>query len=105
MGWKTVYITGRPGFYDDTVKNLERSGIEFMAGYLTRQSTDTYELFWVPEEMSIGEFKRAIGARTVLRYRLHFYLALEEFVDQVGSAELTAEDKQKIARMRLTNAA
>jgi hypothetical protein len=104
MDWKTIYITGRPGFYEDTVRNLERSGIEFMSGYLTRQESDSHELFWVPDTMSLGEFKRAVGARTVLRYRLRFYQALEEFIDQVGSAELTAEDKQKIARMRLNAA-
>ena|SRR5688572_11188441 len=105
MDWKTIYITGRPGFCEDVLKNLERSGTEFMSGYLTREDSSSHELFWVPESMPLADFKRAVGARAVLRYRLRFYQSLDEFMDKDSSGELTAEDKKKIERMRLTDAA
>jgi hypothetical protein len=105
MDWKTIYITGRPGFCDEVMKNLERSGIEFMSGYLTREDSSSHELFWVPESMALADFKRSVGARAVLRYRLHFFQSLDEFMEKDRSTELTAEDKRKIERMRLTDAA
>ena len=104
MDWKTIYITGRPGFCEDVLKSLERSGAEFMSGYLTHEDSASHELFWVPESMTLAAFKRAVGARAVLRYRLHFYQSLDEFIEK-DSVELTAEDKKKIERMRLTHAA
>ena len=105
MNWKTIYITGRQGFGDDVVKHLERSSIEFMPGYNTGEERDSYEMFWVPESMPLGVFKRAVGAKTVLRYRLRFYEALEEFMHERGDLEFTAEEKERIERMRLNDAA
>jgi hypothetical protein len=105
MSWKTIYVSGREGFLDDVVKNLERSGIEFMSGYNSRESSDSYELFWVPETMALRKFKLAIGARTIFRYRLRFDRSLEGFIHTVSSDELTAEDKRRIERMRATERA
>jgi hypothetical protein len=105
MSWKTIYITGRSGFGEDVVRNLERSSIEFMPGYNTGEERESYEMFWMPESMPIGAFKRAIGAKTVLRYRLRFHTALEEFANKVRSVEFTKEEKEKIEQMRLHDAA
>jgi hypothetical protein len=105
MNWKTIYVMGRGEFLEDVLKHLGRSGIEFMAGYNSRQSMDSYELFWLPESMELREFKEAIGAKTVFRYRLRFFSSLEEFVQRRDNIEFTAEDKLKIARMRETDRA
>src|SRR5690349_18108811 len=105
MEWTTVYMTGRPGFCEDVVKNLEKSGLEFMSGYLTRLGNAKYELFWIPESTTLDDFKRAVGARTVFRYRLRFHWTLDEFIERTHNDELTPEEKQKVERMRLTDAA
>ena len=104
MDWKTIYITGRPGFGEDLAKNLERSSVTFMPGYNTGDG-DAYKMYWIPEALPIGEFKRAIGAKTVLRYRLRFHLDLEDLTNASGSLEFTKEEKEKIERMRLHDAA
>jgi hypothetical protein len=105
MSWKTIYITGRKGFCEDVVRQLERSSIDFMPGYNTGEEQGSYGMFWVPETLPLSEVKRAIGAKTVLRYRLHFYTALEEFMNDGKSLEFTKEDKEKIEKMRLHDAA
>ena len=105
MSWKTIYITGRKGFCEDVVRQLERSSIEFMPGYNTGEEQESYGMFWVPEVLPMSEVKRAIGAKTVLRYRLHFHTALEEFMNDGKSLEFTKEEKEKIEKMRLHDAA
>jgi len=105
MSWKTIYVIGRKDFAEDVVKNLERSGIEFMSGYHTRQDADSHELFWVPETMALGDFKRAIGAKAVLRYRLKFASSLEELEGTRVSDELTPEEQSRVERMRQSDRA
>jgi len=96
---------GRKGFCEDVVKSLERSGIEFMSGYHTRQDSDSHELFWVPETMAMRDFKLAVGAKTVLRFRLKFASSLEGLVGTRGTEELTDEEKSAVERMRRTDRA
>lgn len=105
MSWKTIYIVGNNGFCDEVMKQLDRSDIQFMSGYSGRNSADTHELFWIPENMDLRVFKEAIGAKAVFKYRLRFYLTLEEFIERMNNEELTAEDKRKIEAMRMTDRA
>lgn len=105
MNWKTVYIVGKGKFNEDVVKHLDRSGLEFMAGYHTRQSTEQHELFWIPEEMTIREFKAGIGAKTVFKYRLRFFESLEQFIETINSTEFTEDEKRKVERMRMMDSA
>jgi hypothetical protein len=106
MSWKTIYVAGRKDFAEEVVRNLERSGIEFMSGYHTRENNaNTHELFWVPEAMAIRDFKLAVGAKAVLRFRLKFATSLEALVGTIGSDELTAEEQSRVDRMRRTDRA
>ena len=103
MNWKTVYIVGKGKFHDEVERHLDRSGLEFMSGYHARQTGEQHELFWIPETMTIREFKEGIGAKTVFKHRLHFFDSLEQFIETMGSPELTEDDKKKVQRMRLMN--
>jgi hypothetical protein len=105
MNWKTVYIVGKEKFCDDVVRHLERSGIDFMQGYDTRQSGQDHELFWVPEDMSMRTLKEAIGAKTVFKYRLRFFDSLEQFIETINSTEFTEEERRKVERMRMMDSA
>ena len=105
MSWKTIYVTGKSGFGEDVLKNLEKSAINFMPGYNTGEERDSYEMYWIPESLPIGDLKRAIGAKTVFRYRLRFFSALEEFMNDTPTEDFTDEEKKKIERMRLNHAA
>jgi hypothetical protein len=100
MNWKTVYIVGKDKFNDEVTRHLERSGIDFMAGYDTSQSGQDHELFWIPEDMSIRTFKEAVGAKTIFKHRLRFFGSLEEFIETI-STDFTDEERKRVERMRL----
>lgn len=105
MSWKTIYIVGRTGFYEDVLRNLERSGIDFMSGYHTRDVSETHELFWIPERMALRKFKEAISARTIFKYRLRFFRELEDFIETLNDVGFTEDEKKRMERMRLTDKA
>lgn len=105
MSWKTIYIVGKEGFYDDVLKNLERSGIDFMSGYHTRDVSETHELFWIPERMALRKFKEAISARVIFKYRLRFFRELEDFIETLHDAEFTDDERRRVERMRLADKA
>src|ERR1044071_5062518 len=105
MNWKTVYIVGKGKFYDDVMRHLDRSGLQVMSGYHARQSGEQHELFWIPETMTIREFKEGIGAKTVFKYRLRFFESLEQFIETINSNELTDDEKRKVEKMRMLNPA
>lgn len=104
MNWKTVYIVGRDKFNDEVTKHLERSGIDFMAGYDAQQSAQDHELFWIPENMSIRTFKEAVGAKTVFKHRLRFFESLEQFIE-TNSTEFTDDERKRVERMRMMDSA
>lgn len=105
MNWKTVYIVGKGKFHDEVMRHLDRSGLEVMSGYHARQSGEQHELFWIPENMTIREFKVGIGAKTVFKHRLRFFESLEQFIETINSSEFTEEEKRKVQKMRALNPA
>lgn len=105
MNWKTVYIVGKDKFNDEVVKHLERSGIDFMSGYDTREPGQDHQLFWIPEDMSMRTFKEAIGAKTVFKHRLRFFESLEQFVERINSSEFTDDERKRVERMRMMDSA
>src|ERR1041385_1527958 len=104
MNWKTVYIVGKGKFYDDVIRHLDRSGLQVMSGYHTRQSGEQHELFWIPETMSVREFKEGIGEKTIFKHRLRFFESLEQFIETI-STEFTEDEKKRVERMRMMDSA
>lgn len=78
MGWVTVYIRGKSGFKPDVLRHLESARVSFLPGFANEKGVD---LYWIPEDLTIRDFKKAIGAKTVFKYRLRFYASVEEFVE------------------------
>ena len=78
MGWTTVYVRGRSGFEGEVTKNLDDSGFLCMPGYSNEKGLT---LFWIHEQETLRSFKKAIGAKTVLKYRLKFFTNVEDFVE------------------------
>lgn len=76
MNWNTIYITGKCGFEKEVLHNLEHSNIVFMPGSVNE--LDNFSLFWISDKTSLRTFKKAIGGKTVFKYRLKFYCSLEE---------------------------
>ena len=78
MGWTTVYVRGRSGFEGEVTKNLDDSGFLCMPGYSNEKGLT---LFWIHEQETLRSFKKAIGAKTVLKYRLKFFTNVADFVE------------------------
>jgi hypothetical protein len=76
MNWNTIYITGKSGFEKEVLHNLENSTVNFMPGSMSE--LDNFSLFWISDKTSLRSFKKAIGGKTVFKYRLTFYCSLEE---------------------------
>jgi hypothetical protein len=105
MNWNTLYITGRTDFRELVRKKLEHSRLAIMPGYLDASlGRGTYDLYWVDENVPLQEFKEAIGAKLIWKYRLRFYPNLEEFIEAVNggrpSLEFTDEEQDLLENLR-----
>jgi hypothetical protein len=70
MSWTTIYIKGNAGFEAEVKRHLEKSGFSFLAG---SGSEDEFALYWINDRAQLREFKKAITAPTIFKYRLRFY--------------------------------
>jgi hypothetical protein len=99
MGWTTIYISGKEGFEQEVLKSLRHADIDYMPGSLGVQGGPS--LFWLPESLPLREFKKAIGAKTVFRYRLQFFSSLEELEKSLDqrSERLSPREEAMIREM------
>jgi hypothetical protein len=78
MGWITVYIRGKSGCEDEVLKNLGQSGFKFMPGATNERGLT---LFWIDETEDLRDFKKAIGSKTIFKYRIRFFTNVEDFIE------------------------
>ena len=101
MGWVTLYISGKPDFEQEVLHQLGRSGFAFLPG-----SSDESDLtlYWVNDTAKIHAFKKAIGAKTIFKYRLRFYTSVEVFHEEQDKAKnstnFTTHEKAMIRKMK-----
>ena len=93
MGWVTVYISGKPDFEQEVLHHLGRSGISFLPG-----SSDDSDLalYWMTDSSKLLDFKKAIGAKTIFKYRLHFYASVQLFHEEhkvKNATQFTSHEK------------
>jgi hypothetical protein len=96
MSWSTVYVKGRVGFEKEVQHQLEKSGFAFLPG----TEENGYALFWIDNLAKLRDFKMAIGGKTIFRYRLQFFLNLEEAEQKLYAKAFTPEENNKIQRMQ-----
>lgn len=100
MNWNTIYITGKCGFEKEVLYHLEHSNVVYMPGSATE--LDNFSLIWVSDKITLKAFKKAISAKTILKYRLKFYSTLEELnqVEESKSSEkFTPQEESMIREM------
>jgi hypothetical protein len=98
MEWNTVYVTGKPDFEEDVVDNLKDAHFLFMEG--TKEGDLT--LFWIDEKATLRDFKKAIGSKTVFKYRLQFYTSQEQFEEtfkKASDTNFTPQEQALIKKM------
>jgi hypothetical protein len=99
LEWVTVYIAGKPGFKEEVLRNLGGSRFPFMPG---TAENDSLCLFWMDERSALRDFKKAIGSKTVFKYRLHFYPSLEKYNEAIktkSDASFSLQEKALIYKM------
>lgn len=101
MGWTTVYVHGKTAFFDEVVKNLEQADYPFMPG--SREAKHLY-LFWIEDGADLKTFKKAIGSKTVFKYRLRFYSNRQEYLESKKRrivTSFTPQEEALINQMKL----
>jgi hypothetical protein len=78
MGWITVYVRGKSGAGTEIIKNLDHAGFSYMRGAATEKGVG---LYWINGLENLRPFKKAIGSKTIWKYRLRFYTDIEAFVE------------------------
>lgn len=96
MSWTTLYIAGKPGFKEEVLKNLDDASFSYLPGN-TEGDSDLL-LLWVDESLNLRDLKKAIGGKTLFRYRLHFYNTVNQVPDKKSDL-LTAGEQALIRKM------
>jgi len=97
MSWTTIYIKGTKGFEPEVLRHVEKSGFSFLPG---SNMDNGFSLYWINDRSQLREFKKAITAKTIFKYRLRFstdMVATQE-EDRTISA-LTANEKAMVEKM------
>ncbi|MBS1951576.1 MAG: hypothetical protein OJF59_001250 [Cytophagales bacterium] len=90
---QTIYVVGNPGFLELHRKHLDDNS-KFLRGHVSVQVPGKeVQLFWIHSKKGLKEFKRAIGADLIWKYRLRFYFDMEEFTPKEEKSELNADEK------------
>jgi len=105
MNWNTIYIIGNDDFWEDVNKKLSHSELTFLPGYVEELPDNKHQgLYWLDNQVSLREFKEAIGGKLVWKYRLTFLHELEQpkktDTDLSGSLEFSAKENALIQAMR-----
>jgi hypothetical protein len=103
MSWTTLYIGGTADFREEVLRKLENSRVDFMPGYMEgNYGRQVCELYWIDENLSLRNFKEAIGGKLIWKYRLRFYTKLEEATGNSDKSDLnfTPEEKSMLEAMR-----
>jgi hypothetical protein len=82
MSWITLYITGKSDFRDIVRKKLDHSALNFMPGYVENLIDNDYkhDLYWIDDTTDLRLINEAIGGKIIWKYRLRFFISLEEFI-------------------------
>ncbi|MBS1557581.1 MAG: hypothetical protein JST69_02540 [Bacteroidetes bacterium] len=91
---KTIYVVGNPGFLELHRKHLDDNS-KFLRGHVSVHIPGKeVQLFWIHNREGLKEFKQAIGADLIWKYRLRFYFNLEEFTPkEEEKTEFSADEK------------
>ena len=76
----TIYILGKKGFRYALSKQLSKTCKLCLPGVMLEfDSNYECQLYWVPENMTLHEFKRKIGSFHVFKYRMTFFDSAEKY--------------------------
>lgn len=106
MNWNTIYIKGNGDFRDEVRRRLEHSSVRFMPGAMEMSPLDhRHDLYWLDDTIELREFKKAVGSKVILKYRLRFFTSLADFLEAENpkpvSTDFTSDEVNMITSMKL----
>ena len=86
-------------------KKLSHSDLNFLTGHIEQQPDNKFQgLYWLDNQVDLQQFKEAIGAKLVWKYRLYFFNELEQSKEPVDNQNnltgFTDKEAALIKRMR-----
>jgi hypothetical protein len=76
----TIYILGKKGFRYALSKQLSKTCKVCLPGVMLEFDANLEcQLYWIPEDMTLHDFKKKIGSFHIFKYRLTFYESAEEY--------------------------
>jgi len=93
-----VYIIGNPGFLALLNKELHDNALYIRGQATVEVPEKEVQLYWIPNRKMLHEFKRAVGADLVWKYRLNFYFELEKFTQEPEQTEEWSADEKALMR-------
>ena len=95
----TIYIKGINKYKSKLRKALYKSSLIEGDHYIEGNSgNNDYILYWITSRITIKEFKKAIGANIIWKYRLRFYKTPDEINKKTCSTEFSEEEKNLILK-------
>ena len=91
---ETIYILGKKGFRKYVSNQFGKKLPLAIPGHVMDQRPDKEcIIYWLPESTSPKEVKRAVGAKILFKYRLHFFTSADAYYlhNVSANAELESE--------------
>jgi hypothetical protein len=106
MNWNTIYITGNADFWEDVKDELAGTHVKHMLGTLETLPDGLYRgLYWLGEQENLEDFKRAVGAKLIWKYRLRFEAeeetSMTTTLNSTAKERFTERERSLIQKMRL----
>ena len=96
----TVYIKGKEGYKRKVQKAIRHSKLEEGDHYITGENTfHNTLLYWRTSRITLKEFKKAIGAELIWKYRLQFIEDVDALIEKQAN-ELTKKEKDLLERFK-----
>jgi hypothetical protein len=94
----TVYIVGNPGYTEQLNKELHDNSM-FIRGQVNVEVPEKeVQLYWIGSRSKLREFKKAIGADLIWKYRLQFFFDLEKLTEQNEQEEEWSADERALMK-------
>lgn len=96
-----VYIIGNPGFVELVNKELHDNALFIRGQAAVEIPEKEVQLYWISNRKALHEFKRAIGADLVWKYRLNFFFDIEKFTKETSpnEEEWSADERALMKRV------
>ena len=97
MSWSTVYIHGKSGFKKALEDRLDDHWLQGNS-----EAGSELVMYWLEEDVSLRDFKLAIGSKTIFKYRLRFYTTVDEYLNEKNKHQyfgLSAEENSMVRNM------